>query len=370
MPKLENERARATSLVLPNGEAWIVGGMVQRSGLQEDIVNRCVVGHFDGAAWRFDEDDDCGPLGRVWGRAPNDVWADGGDVVHWNGRYPDQEPEGEARRDRRAVTAARAAGGWRSSGAAAARRGSSIRGGRRRAGRRARLLGVRPGRRLGDRRGRRADALRRQRWSRGDDPIALRAVAARAADDVWAIGAERDAAALRRSRLAVSGGCPGRPARSRRRRRARANDVWVLTPSERCCASTASAGRMSSSKPPKAGRCSRCSRARRTTSGSAPGAKLLHWNGRAIETFDLDFEPRQLCGATRASCGPGGRLHRWDGSKMVIPPETAPAPTARACSSRARDGRPRTRSGWWTRSGSRAFAGGRLEKIRRRRRAT
>ena len=52
------------------------------------------------------------------------------------------------------------------------------------------------------------------------------------------------------------------------------------------------------------------------------GIQLLHWNGRAIETTDLDFEPRHLWGDAH-DLWAGGRLHHWDGSKMVILPELA-----------------------------------------------
>ena len=51
--------------------------------------------------------------------------------------------------------------------------------------------------------------------------------------------------------------------------------------------------------------------------GAATG--LLHWNGRVVETFALDFEPRQVFGNARELWA-GGRLHRWDGSKMILPP--------------------------------------------------
>ena len=52
-------------MVLPNGEAWIVGGMTKKSLVGEDLVTLCYVGHYDGTAWRFDEDEGCGPLVRA-----------------------------------------------------------------------------------------------------------------------------------------------------------------------------------------------------------------------------------------------------------------------------------------------------------------
>ena len=320
MPKLETEEQLADLLVLPNGEAWIVGGTTKSSLVGEELTSLCFVGHYDGAAWRFDEDEDCGPLGRVWGATPDNVWADGADVVYWNGRSltknPRQKPAAIVGRHGRAS-------GWKL----------------------AREWGGGGAGRLMDPRGNQASigdvrdfwafgpedvwaigangALTHfdgSRWSRGDDPVALRAVAVRAGDDVWAIGAEatllhfdgRDWRSWRlpgtasRYPVAVAAPAPG--------------DVWVLTPSELM---RFDGKRWTNvlSKPPNAEMFSLFARTPNDVWVGA-GAKLLHWNGRAIETFDLDFEPRHLWGDVRELWS-GGRLHRWDGGKMVIPPETA-----------------------------------------------
>ena len=161
MPKLENEEELADLLVLPNGEAWIVGGMVQRSG--------AAGGH-------------CQPLRRGSLRWSRLALRRGGQLRPARTRvgpraerrlgrrrrrraleraHPDQEPEGEAGRDCRAPRARERMAacdrvGQRRRGRA--RRSAAAEG---RAGERARLLGLRSGRRLGDRRAGRADALRR-----------------------------------------------------------------------------------------------------------------------------------------------------------------------------------------------------------------
>jgi hypothetical protein len=319
MPKLENEEELADLLVLPNGEAWIVGGMVQRSGLQEDIVNRCVVGHFDGAAWRFDEEDSCGPLGRVWGRAPNNVWADGGDAVYWNGRSltknPKEKPGAIVGRHGRA-SGWRLALEWGGGGA-----GPLVDPRRPKAGPGdvrdfwafgpddVWAIGVRGGLMHFD----------GTRWSRGDDPIALSAVAARAADDVWAVGADEtllhfDGHDWRSWRIPGAGGhrsiAVAAPA---------LNDVFVLKASEQLLRFDGKRWTSVISKPPEAGEMySLFARASDDVwVGAATG--LLHWNGRVVETFALDFEPRQLFGNARELWA-GGRLHRWDGSRMILPP--------------------------------------------------
>ena len=133
MPKIENEEQLADLLVLPNGEAWIVGGTTKSSLVGEELTSLCFVGHYDGAAWRFDEDEDCGPLGRVWGAAPDNVWADGADVVLLERALSDQEPQAEAGARSSDGMAARADGSWRASGAGAAPAGSWIRAAPRRA---------------------------------------------------------------------------------------------------------------------------------------------------------------------------------------------------------------------------------------------
>ena len=51
----------------------------------------------------------------------------------------------------------------------------------------------------------------------------------------------------------------------------------------------------------------------------AAGSKLLHWNGRALEAFDIDFNASHIWGDARELWA-GWPLHRWDGGKMVIPP--------------------------------------------------
>jgi len=56
----------------------------------------------------------------------------------------------------------------------------------------------------------------------------------------------------------------------------------------------------------------------------AAGTKLLHWNSQAVETIDVDFNATRLLGDAHELWA-GWPLHRWDGSKFVIPPEAAGA---------------------------------------------
>ena len=159
-----------------------------------------------------------------------------------------------------------------------------------------------------------------QRWSRGDEPIPLRAVAARAADDVWAVASQQtllhfDGRDWRSWRLPGSAGpypiAVASPA---------PNDVWVLTSAE-LLRFDGQRWTHVAANPPNREMFSLFARAPNDVWVGA-GVQLLHWNGRAIETFDLDFEPRQVWGDARELWA-GGRLHRWDGRKMVLAPESA-----------------------------------------------
>jgi hypothetical protein len=323
MPELLHEEQLADLTVLPNGEAWIVGGIVERSGVQEDVANHCLVGRYDGAAWRFDEDDGCGPLGRVWARAANDVWADGGDVVHWNGRYLTKNPK-----EKRGAIVGRhgRASGWRLAiGWGGGGTGDLVDARRPKTERK----------NVRDFWAFNADdvwaigadgALAHfdgQRWSHGDAPIELRAVAARAADDVWAFGAQQtllhfDGHDWRSWRL--PGSDSAYPIAVAATASAPAIDVWVLT-SAALWRFDGQRWTTIATKPKDREMFSLFARAPNDVWVGA-GVRLLHWNGRAIETFDLDFEPRLLWGNARELWA-GMRLHRWDGSKMVIPPELA-----------------------------------------------
>jgi len=325
LPELENEEELADLLVLPNGEAWIVGGSTKKSLANEDIVSRCLIGHTDGGAagaWKLDEESECGPLGRVWGASPDDVWADGGDVVHWNGRYltvnPKQKPAPIVGRHGYAS-------GWKLTldwG------GGGI----------GPLVDPhRPNTSPGDARDfwawgpddvwaiSKDGGLMHfdgKRWSRGDAPVALRAVAARAIDDVWAVGSHAsllhyDGRRWQSSPLPRPGGSVpvaiAVPA---------ANEVWVLTGREllridgkRWTTVVASPG----PAPPEL-----TSFVVRGPNDVwvAAGTKLLHWNGQAVETIDVDFNATRIFGDAR-ELWVGWPLHRWDGGKMVIPPEAA-----------------------------------------------
>ncbi len=324
LPKLDEEEAFADLLVVPNGEAWIVGGATKKSLAGDEILSHCLIGHTaggaDAAAWKFDEDDGCGPLGRVWGASPDDVWADGGgDVVHWNGRYltrnPKQKPAAIVGRHGYA-SGWKLALGWGGGG-------------------RGRLDDPRrPKASPGDVRDFWAwgpddvwaiskdgelTHFDGERWSRGDDPVSLRSVAARAADDIWAIGSDAsllhyDGRDWRASRF------PGKNALTPVALAApAASDVWVLTQKEllrfdgkRWAIVVASPRWTMSSLVVRA--------ANDVWIGA--GSALLHWNGQAVESIDVDFDAAQVFGDARELWA-GWPLHRWDGGKMVIPPEAA-----------------------------------------------
>jgi hypothetical protein len=100
-------------LVLPDGEAWAVGGFRDPGQYGQMMPAACVVGRHQNGAWKFDWDEtDCGPLDRVWaGEGPGEVWAQGGSVVvHWNGRYLTKNPR-QKPGPRRGLHGA--ASGWR-----------------------------------------------------------------------------------------------------------------------------------------------------------------------------------------------------------------------------------------------------------------
>lgn len=319
LPKLENDEELADLLVLPNGEGWIVGGMTKKSVTGDELTSHCLVGHLDGtaaAAWKIDVDEGCGPLARVWGRTPDDVWADGGNIVHWNGRYLTLNPK-----EKPAPIVGRHgyASGWKVEG------------------------GSGPGALVDPRRPKASPGNVRdfwawgldevwailpsgalthfdgQRWSRGDDPNELHAVAARAADDIWALTSDssllhddgRDWRSTRPS--GASGQYPvaiATPA---------VNEVWVLLTGELIHVegkrwATVALGPERSFK----------SLAVRGPNDVwfASGTKLRHWNGRTVEVIDVDFNATLVVGDAR-ELWVGWPLHRWDGSKLVIPPEAA-----------------------------------------------
>lgn len=316
LPKLETESELADIAVLPNGEAWMVGGGTKSSVVGEEIVSHCFIGHHDGAAWRTDVDEGCGPLGRVWGAAADDVWADGGDIVHWNGRYLTRNPK---QVPAKIVGRHGAAGGWKLEiewgGGGAGRLVDA---------RRSQLA-------LNDVRDFWASgaddvwaitkdgALTRfdgKRWSRGDAPIVLRGVAARAADDVWAIGSgpvllHWDGRGWQSWRLpGTAGQYPTAIAT------AAANDVWVLGDREILRFD----GNRWSTVAPRLEVTPRSMFVRGPNDAwFAAGSKLLHWNGQALETIATDFNASRIWGDARELWA-GWPLHRWDGGKMIIPP--------------------------------------------------
>ena len=323
LPKIDNEELLSDLLVLPNGDAWIVGGMTKTSLVGEELINLCFVGHHDGTAWRFDEDEGCGPLGRVWGAAPDNVWADGGDVVHWNGRYLTKNPK---QKPAPIVGRHGFASGWKLAREWGGGDGGQLKDPR---GNAAAIGGVRDFWAAGP-----EDvwaiaangALAHfdgQRWSQGDEPLSLRAVAARAADDVWAVGAPStllhfDGHDWRSWRL--PGSSSNYPIAVAALAARPSIDVWVLTSGE-LLHFDGKRWTSVASKPPKRDMFALFARAPEDVWVGA-GIQLLHWNGHAIETFDLDFEPRHLWGTERTLWA-GDRLHRWDGAKMIIPPDAA-----------------------------------------------
>jgi hypothetical protein len=76
--------------VAPNGTVWVGGILMRRDGEGGSIPADCVLGRREAGRWVFDHDDECdsgNSLGYgIWGTGPDDVWADGAFLVHWNGR--------------------------------------------------------------------------------------------------------------------------------------------------------------------------------------------------------------------------------------------------------------------------------------------
>jgi hypothetical protein len=65
--------------VAADGTAWVAGGL----SAGESSV--CVLGRHEDGRWTFDHDEGK-PLTAIWGTGPDDVWARGEALVHWNGR--------------------------------------------------------------------------------------------------------------------------------------------------------------------------------------------------------------------------------------------------------------------------------------------
>ena len=323
LPSLDEDEALADLHVLPNGEAWIVGGMSKKAPASgETIVSRCLIGHLDagaGAAWRFDEENDCGPLGRVWGTSPSDVWADGGDVVHWNGRYLTRNPK----QKRAAIVGRHGHGsGWKLDLSWAGGGSGPL------------VDARRPNARLPNATdfwawgpdevwaltvGSGLAHFDGRRWSRGDDPVTLVAVAARAADDVWAVGLKStllhfDGRTWRSSRLPGSGRhSPLAMAVSG------TDDVWVLTGGELMRFDGQRWATVLSSPPGSA--LSSLFVPGPSDAWVTAGSKVLHWNGRVVETIDANFNASRVFGDAH-QVWVGWPLHRLEGGKLVTPSET------------------------------------------------
>ena len=279
MPKIENEEQLADLLVLPNGEAWIVGGTTKSSLVGEELTSLCFVGHYDGAAWRFDEDEDCGPLGRVWGAAPDNVWADGADVVYWNGRILTKNPRQKAGARSSDGMAARADGSWRASGAGAAPASSM------------------------DPRGNQA--------SIGD----VRDFWAFGPEDVWAIGANGalthfDGSALVTRRRSGCAAC-GRRARGRRR-------LGDRSRRRRCCTSMGATGGHGACPERPAAIRSPLPRPRQATSGCSRPVELMRFDGKRwtnVLSKPPNAEMFSLFARTPNDVwvGAGSKLLHWNG---------------------------------------------------------
>jgi hypothetical protein len=291
------------------------------------VISHCFIGHREAGAdatWKFDDNDACGPLGRVWGASPDDVWMDGGgDVIHWNGRYltrdPKQKPTAIVGRHGYA-SGWKLALGWGGDGIgslADSRRpkeATALKGGARDFW----AWGPDDVWAIGK------DGMLRhfdgKRWSRGDDPVALRAVAARAADDIWAVGSEPsvmhfDGQTWRSSPLPGSTALPvaiAAPA-------APATDVWVMTERELLRFDGKRWASLLTS--PNARLFSFVVRGQNDVWLGA-GSKLLHWNGQTTEMIDVDFNASRVFGDAN-ELWVGWPLHRWDGNKLVMPPEAA-----------------------------------------------
>jgi len=74
--------------VAPNGTVWVGGTLMKRNGEGGSIDADCVLGRREEGRWVFDHDHECdsGNSLFIWGTGPDDVWADGAFLVHWNGR--------------------------------------------------------------------------------------------------------------------------------------------------------------------------------------------------------------------------------------------------------------------------------------------
>jgi hypothetical protein len=324
------ERARAAAppeegeledlTVLPNGEAWLVGGITKRSVVGEDISSTCIVGHYQGSYWLFDQDEnDCGPLRQVWAAGPSDVWARGGDVVHWNGRYLTRNPAGKP-----APMVGRHghAGGWRMEkpvveGADGVLSHATYSPADKSPLRVTDFWAFGPEDVWaidGDGRLARFDG---RSWTRGDAPVRITAVAARGPDDVWAVatpaallhfdGRSWQAwpirAAVTESPVAIAAPAP--------------NDVWVATSSRILRFD----GRSWRDVP--------LPLMVRLLSLLARGPddvwiggdhQVLHWNGKALAAHAVDFLASALSGEGRELWA-GPPIHRWDGARFVAPPE-------------------------------------------------
>lgn len=317
--------------VLPNGEAWAVGGS-DRTGDDarfddDDHTSTCIVGRFDGRSWLFDTDHACSPLLQVWGRNPGDVWARGGaDIVHWDGKTLTKNPRSQPPP---LVGRHGLADGWRLQ----IDWGSGT-----------------PGTLLHATHTPRPEQAPRARdfwafgaedvwaigadgelthfdgrtWQAGEVPLRIKSVAARGGDDVWA-AAEPATLLHHDGRVWSASPIPGGAAVEPVALGVSARELWVLTATDIL--------RFDGTRWSELPVAAMLGRNRLATVlvradddvWFAGGRLALHWDGHTLEAHETEFAVTVLWG-DRHELWAGSPARRWNGSGFVTPPELATLP--------------------------------------------
>jgi hypothetical protein len=325
-------------LVLPSGEAWLVGGNRDRPREGQQLPDTCIVGHLRNQVWTFDRDtQDCGPLERVWaGRGPDDVWAQGQiAVVHWNGRYLTKNPR---QRPPARSGLHGAPSGWR-----------LIRSGRYGVNLERTGSGSAPVKR--DARdfwafgpddvwainGGTLDHFDGRAWVTGESRVAPHAVDARSPTDLWVLAGNPSDGGAQPSLLHFDGTrwatrplptdprmqhVANHPCASARMMAVAAppgGDVWALT----SCNLWRFDGRRFTEVIPATPTQLSSLMVRSNDDVWVGGDKvLLHWNGKAVTSQPTSFTVEHLWGDARALWA-GPPVQRWNGSAFAVPPELA-----------------------------------------------
>jgi hypothetical protein len=316
-------------VALPNGEAWVVGGVERGATLDggDELAGSCLMGRFSAEAWLFDEDDACTALVQVWGSSPDDVWARGGaDVVHWNGKSLTKNPSG---RPAPLVGRHGIADGWRlqidwGSGTAGTMLHATL-AARADQAPRARdfwAFGAADVWTLGT-----DGALAHfdgKRWEQGDLPVKIKGVAGLASDDVWAVASPSTLLhhdGRRWQASPIPGNANVDPSAIGV---AAPHDIWVLAGArilrfdrERWTEVPAAAA--ADPRTSSAAWSALMIRAPDDVWIGGDG-QALHWNGRQLEVIDTDFPVTALWGDAH-DIWAGSPVHRWNGSTFVVPPE-------------------------------------------------